>query len=88
MGLRFGQGGNGQFTEASIPRLHYTMSKAAVQRKEGKMEYHNIKRDGVRVMMGVKQGDNGHRSKPVGLINYFVVDNFITAFIRTVILKR
>ena len=88
MGLRYGQGGNGQFTETSIPRLHYTMSKPAVQRNDSKMEYHNIKRDGVRVMMGVKQGDNGHRIKPVGLINYFAVDTFITAFIRTVILKR
>ena len=59
----------GQFTETSIPRPHYTMSKPAVQRNDGKTEYHNIKRDGVRVMMGVKQGDSGQRSKPVGFIN-------------------
>ena len=31
------------------------------------------------VFMGVKQGDSGQLSKPVGLIN-FVVDNFYNCF--------
>ena len=30
--------------------------------------------------MGVKQGDSGHRSKPAGLVNQFVVDNFYYCF--------
>ena len=34
----------------------------------------------IRVTMGVKQGDSGQRSKPFGLINYFVVDNSYDCF--------
>ena len=40
-----------------------------------------------RVVMGVKQGDSGQQSKPVGLINLLWII-FIIAFIRTVIFKR
>ena len=42
---------------------------------------------GVRVMMGVKQGDSGQRSKPVRLINVLWII-FIIAFIRIVIFMR
>ena len=35
---------------------------------------------GVRVMMGVKQGDSGEHRKPVRLINLCLVDNIYNCF--------